>query len=117
MDWILIKLVALFVIFSVALKCKVKLTWALLLTIFATILMYGISLPECWMLLKTSTLSYETFSVVAILYVVTILQMLMEKTDQLRKAQKNLPSCFHVFTLYFGISTPTLQRGSPVPLF
>jgi hypothetical protein len=82
MNWLLIKLVALFVIFSVALKCKIKLTWALLLTILATVLMYGISLPECWMLLQTSTLSYETFSVVAVLYVVTILQLLMENAGK-----------------------------------
>ncbi len=91
----IIKLVIVFTALLVSLKMGLKLTKSMLITIFVTILIYRIPLIECYETWKNATTSFNTISLVLILYLITFLQRILENRSQLRLAQQNLNGLFN----------------------
>ena len=91
----LIKLAVVFAVIILALKFRLKLYQAMLLSLLATILLWGVDIRTVFTLWWDSTKSWETISVVLILYLITFLQRMLEKRSQLRKAQQDLNGIFN----------------------
>ena len=91
----LLKLCAVFAVIIVALRFKCKLYQAMLLAIIATALLWRLPLVTCGALLVEGLFSVETLTLVAILYAITFLQRLLERRQQLRRAQQDLAAIFN----------------------
>ncbi len=92
---VIVKLLVVFAIIIVALRCKLKLFWAMLGAIVATILLWQIRPLDCVKLLWKATKSWSNLSVLVILYVTTVLQRVLERRSQLRAAQQDLNGIFN----------------------
>ena len=95
MNLILVKLVILFVLLIVLMKCRLNLSQAMAVTIAAGFLLYGFGLQGSLALLKGATFTWSTFSLVATVYSIFVIQGLLEKRGELKKAQMNLSALFN----------------------
>lgn len=77
------------------LKLKQPLYLAMLGAIIATVLLYGIPFSNSLQLLWQIVISYDTITVLLILYLITFLQKMMEAKNQLSLAQKDLNGLFN----------------------
>ena len=77
------------------LKLKQPLYLAMLGAIIATVLLYGIPFSNSLQLLWQIVISYDTITVLLILYLITFLQKMMEAKNQLSLAQKDLTGLFN----------------------
>ena len=90
-----IKLLIVFAIIVLALKFKLKLFAAMLMAIAASILMWKIPLATCGELLWKATKSWDNITVLLVLYIITFLQRLLERRQQLKAAQMDLNGIFN----------------------
>ncbi|MBP5750274.1 MAG: DUF401 family protein [Firmicutes bacterium] len=95
MNLILVKLVILFVLLIVLMKCRLNLSQAMAVTIAAGFLLYGFGLQGSLALLKDATFTWSTFSLVVTVYSIFVIQGLLEKRGELKKAQMNLSALFN----------------------
>lgn len=91
----IIKLVIVFAIIVLALKFKLKLFVSMLLAIVASILLWQIPLGTCGELLWTATKDWDNITVLLVLYIITFLQRLLERRQQLKAAQLDLNGIFN----------------------
>ena len=91
----IIKLLIVFAVIIVVLKCKCKLFVAMLAAIAASVLLWRIPPLQCLRLLWSATWNWDNFTVLLVLYVITFLQRLLERRSQLKKAQLDLDGIFH----------------------
>ena len=91
----IIKLLIVFAVLIIALKCKLKLFMAMLAAIVASILLWQIKPIDCLSLLWSATWNWNNFTVLLVLYVITFLQRLLERRSQLKKAQLDLNGIFN----------------------
>lgn len=91
----IIKLLLVFAIIVVFLRLKLKLFVAFLAAIAATALLWQIPVLTCLELWWSGTKSWDTISVVLLLYFITFLQRLLERRSQLKLAQKDLNGIFN----------------------
>lgn len=90
-----IKLVIIFSVIIVTLKCKLKLYSALIIAIITSAIAFRITPLRCLELFWSTTKSWNTISVLLILYSITFLQRMLEKRRQLKLAQQNLNGIFN----------------------
>ncbi len=90
-----IKLIAVFAVIIILLRCKLKLFVVMLAAILATILLWKIPVGQCFRLLWSATWNWGNFTVLLIFYAITFLQRLMEKRQLLKLAQKDLNGIFN----------------------
>ncbi|MBR5640541.1 MAG: DUF401 family protein [Firmicutes bacterium] len=95
MNLILVKLVILFILLIVLMKLKLKLAPAMAITIAVSLVLYGFGLSGSLNLLKDATFTWSTFSLVATVYAIFVVQGLLEKRGELKKAQENLSALFN----------------------
>ena len=95
MSIILLKLILLFAILIVLMKCRLNLSQAMGVTILAAFVLYRFGSAGSLELLKTATFTWETFSLVATVYVIFVIQGLLETRGELKKAQENLSALFN----------------------
>ncbi|MBR4742790.1 MAG: DUF401 family protein [Oscillospiraceae bacterium] len=95
MNLILIKLVILFALLITLMKLKIKLAPAMGITILVSFVLYGFGFAGSFDLLKRATLSFSTFSLVATVYSIFVVQGLLEARGQLKAAQENLSALFN----------------------
>ena len=95
MNLILVKLVILFVLLIVLMKLKLKLAPAMAITIAVSLVLYGFGLSGSLTLLKDATFTWSTFSLVATVYAIFVVQGLLEQRGELKKAQENLSALFN----------------------
>lgn len=91
----LLKLLVVFAVIIIALKCKLKLYLAMLLAILSTILLWGVSPGSCAALTWESTKDWGNLSTLLVIYFITFLQRLLERRQQLKKAQLDLNGIFN----------------------
>lgn len=91
----IIKLVIVFAIIVLALKFKLKLFVSMLLAIVASIFLWQIPLGTCGELLWTATKDWDNITVLLVLYIITFLQRLLERRQQLKAAQLDLNGIFN----------------------
>ena len=91
----LLKLLAVFAVIIIALKCKLKLFMAMLLAILSTILLWQISPGYCVDLTWAATKNWNNLSTLLVIYFITFLQRLLERRQQLKKAQLDLNGIFN----------------------
>ena len=87
MNIILGKLILLFVLLIVLMKCRLNLSWSMGITILAGFVLYGFGWSGSLDLLKTATFTWDTFSLVATVYAIFVIQGLLEARGALKKAQ------------------------------
>ena len=85
MNLILVKLIALFVLLIVLMKLKLKLAPAMAITIAVSLVLYGFGLNGSLTLLKNATFTWSTFSLVATVYSIFVIQGLLEQRGELKK--------------------------------
>lgn len=90
-----LKLCIVFAVIVLALRLKLKLCVAVFLGIIATALLWAIKPLTCLELLWAATASWNTISVLLILYLITFLQRMLERRQQLKKAQLDLNGIFN----------------------
>ena len=95
MNIILGKLILLFVLLIVLMKCRLNLSWSMGITILAGFILYGFGWSGSLDLLKTATFTWDTFSLVATVYAIFVIQGLLEARGELKKAQENLSALFN----------------------
>ncbi|MBQ2096264.1 MAG: DUF401 family protein [Firmicutes bacterium] len=95
MSIILLKLILLFAILIVLMKCRFNLSQAMGVTILAAFALYRFGSAGSLELLKTATFTWETFSLVATVYVIFVIQGLLECRGELKKAQQHLSALFN----------------------
>jgi integral membrane protein (TIGR00529 family) len=95
MNLVLVKLIVLFVLLIVLMKLKLKLAPAMAITIAVSLVLYGFGLNGSLALLKNATFTWSTFSLVATVYAIFVIQGLLEKRGELKKAQENLSALFN----------------------
>ena len=95
MNLILVKLVILFALLITLMKLKIKLAPAMGITILVSFVLYGFGFEGSFDLLKSATLSFSTFSLVATVYSIFVVQGLLEARGQLKAAQENLSALFN----------------------
>ncbi len=95
MSPVLVKLIFLFVLLIVLMKLKLNLPRSMAITIAAGFLLYGFGLNGSLTLLKNATFTWSTFSLVATVYSIFVIQSLLEQRGELKKAQENLNSLFN----------------------
>ena len=91
----LIKLLAVFLVILAILWIKKPLYMAVAGGIVATVLLYGISLGDFVQLSVKSATSSTTLELIAIIYLITYLQRMLEKRGLLMQAQKALNGIFN----------------------
>lgn len=91
----ILKLLAAFGIIIIALKCKLKLFQAILISIVATAVMWGIGPVLCLRIIWSAVSSWDTISVLVILYSITFLQRMLERRSELKLAQRDLNGIFN----------------------
>ena len=89
------KLTAVFLALLLSLRAGLKLTKSMLVTIAVTILLYSIPPLDAVNIWMGATASFNTISLVLILYLITFLQRMLEDRAQLRLAQQNLNGLFN----------------------
>lgn len=100
MGWVsvtvdIIKLVIVFLVIVVAIKFKRPLWMAIGISIVAAALLYQIPIMTFGTLLLDGVASWNTVSVLLILYTITFLQRLLERKSQLKLAQRDLNGIFN----------------------
>ena len=95
MNLILVKLVILFVLLIVLMKLKLNLSQSMGVTILVAFVLYGFGLNGSLALLKDATFTWSTFSLVATVYSIFVIQGLLEQRGELKKAQENLSALFN----------------------
>lgn len=91
----LLKLLAVFAVIIIALKCKLKLFMAMLLAILSTILLWQVPVGSCFELTWIATKNWNNISTLLVIYFITFLQRLLERRSQLKKAQLDLNGIFN----------------------
>lgn len=91
----IVKLVIVFAIIVLALKFKLKLFVSMLLAIAASIALWQIPLKTCGELLWAATKDWDNITVLLVLYIITFLQRLLERRQQLKAAQLDLNGIFN----------------------
>ena len=91
----LLKLLAVFAVIVIALKCKLKLFMAMLLAILSTILIWQVPIGSCVELTWIATKDWNNISTLLVIYFITFLQRLLERRSQLKKAQLDLNGIFN----------------------
>lgn len=91
----LLKLLAVFAVIIVALKCKLKLFMAMLLAILTTVLLWQVPLGSCAELTWAATSNWSNISTLLVIYFITFLQRLLERRQQLKRAQLDLNGIFN----------------------
>lgn len=91
----IVKLVVVFLVIVLAIKFKRPLWLAIAISIVAAALLFQIPVLTFGTLLLKGVASWETISVVLILYFITFLQRLLERRSQLRLAQQDLNGIFN----------------------
>ena len=98
MDYVVIELIRLLLVFSViiaVLYLKNSMYVALLAATLAATLVWRIPLTEAAVLLWKGASAWDTVSLILILYVITFLQRLLEDRQQLKLAQQDLYGLFN----------------------
>ena len=91
----ILKLLIVFAVIVIALRCKLKLFMAMILAIVATALMWGIKPVVSAQLVWSATKQWNNITVLLIIYFITFLQRLLERRSQLKKAQLDLNGIFN----------------------
>jgi integral membrane protein (TIGR00529 family) len=91
----LVKLLAVLAIIIIALKFKLKLWQAIIVGIASTVPLWQIPSAECGRLIIKATTSWSTISTCLVIYVITMLQKLLEERRQLKLAQEDLNGLFN----------------------
>lgn len=91
----LVKLLVVFAVIIVALKCKLKLFMAMLLAILSTILLWQVPFGSIFELTWIATKDWNNLSTLLVIYFITFLQRLLERRSQLKKAQLDLNGIFN----------------------
>lgn len=91
----ILKLLAIFFVIVVVLTAKRPMHQAILSGIFATALLYQINPLESIKLIAVVLQDWNAMSIVLVLYLITLLQRMLEKRSQIKLAQKDLDNIFH----------------------
>lgn len=91
----IIKLVIVFAVIVIIIGLKQKLWVAILGGIVSASLLYQLGFAQCLELVWKATSSWDTISIILILYFITFLQRLLEKRSQLKMAQQDLNGIFN----------------------
>lgn len=89
------KLVIVFAALLISLRAGLKLTKSLLIAIATTIVLYAIPLKSALHIWYGASTSLGTGSIVLILYLITLLQRILQNRDQLKQVHKNLDILFN----------------------
>ncbi|MCQ2561471.1 MAG: DUF401 family protein [Clostridia bacterium] len=95
MNILIVKLIILFAVLVALMKFKVKLAKAMAITVLFSLFLFNFGVNGSIELLKDSTFSFSTFSLVAVVYVIFLLQGMLDKRNQLKLAQENLNALFN----------------------
>jgi hypothetical protein len=89
------KLAIVFAALLLSLRAGLKLTKSMLITIVATIVLYAIPLKDTIKIWYKASTSFNTISLVLILYLITLLQRILQNRKQLSQVHTNLDSLFN----------------------
>lgn len=89
------KLAIIFAALLLSLRAGLKLTKSMLITIVATIVLYAIPLKDTIKIWYKASTSFNTISLVLILYLITLLQRILQNRKQLSQVHTNLDSLFN----------------------
>lgn len=89
------KLAIVFAALLLSLRAGLKLTKSMLITIVATIILYAIPLKDTIKIWYKASTSFNTISLVLILYLITLLQRILQNRKQLSQVHTNLDSLFN----------------------
>lgn len=89
------KLAVVFAALLLSLRAGLKLTKSMLITIVATIILYAIPLKDTIKIWYKASTSFNTISLVLILYLITLLQRILQNRKQLSQVHTNLDSLFN----------------------
>ena len=92
----MLKLAVVFAVLIIAIHKKLKLSTATAIASLAGIVIFRLSIRQTGNVLVQTLTSWETISMLLILYLIIFLQRMLEERDQMGKAQKNLDrnDCF-----------------------
>ncbi len=91
----IIKLIVVFLIIAILIWCRRPLYQAVSAGIMATGVLYGIALSQMGRLLIKVVSSWSAMSILVILYLITFLQRMLEKRQQIKLAQQDLNGLFN----------------------
>ena len=91
----MLKLAVVFAVLIIAIHKKLKLSTATAIASLAGIVIFRLSIRQTGNVLVQTLTSWETISMLLILYLIIFLQRMLEERDQMGKAQKNLDNLFH----------------------
>lgn len=89
------KLAIVFAALLLSLRAGLKLTKSMMITIVATIVLYAIPLKDTVKIWYKASTSFNTISLVLILYLITLLQRILQNRKQLSQVHTNLDSLFN----------------------
>lgn len=95
MNILIIKLILLFAILVTLMKLKLKLSVSMAVTVLVSLFLFNFGVTGSLDLLKDATFSFSTFSLVAIVYIIYLLQAMLDNRKQLKLAQENLNKLFN----------------------
>lgn len=91
----IIKLIAIFAVIVAMLWLRRSLFEAVLAATVATALLYGIGPAQCARLVWQVCTDWSAMSIVVVLYLITFLQRMLERREQIRLAQQDLNGLFN----------------------